>query len=96
MAGDDNYTCHDLSQAAGNANGIGILMDDTGDDAYSVRGIANTQGYGNFRRDYGSVGVFLDCAGTDSYSGRGSNDAWWSGSHHGVGVDAVTQEGGGE
>jgi hypothetical protein len=94
LEGDDNYTCHDLSQAAGNANGIGILMDDAGDDAYSVRGTANTQGYGNLRRDYGSVGVFLDCGGTDSYSGRGSNDSWWSGSDHGIGVDSNTEEGG--
>ena len=95
LAGDDSYTCHGLSQAAGNANGIGILMDDSGNDAYSVRDSNNTHGYGNLRRDYGSVGVFLDCGGDDSYSGRGSNDAWWSGSVHGVGVDAVTEEGGG-
>lgn len=87
LGGDDNYTCHDLSQAAGNANGIGVLVDDAGNDAYSVRNPENTHGYGNFRRDYGSVGLFLDCAGSDSYSGRGENGAWWTYSTHGVGVD---------
>jgi HEAT repeat protein len=87
LAGDDNYTCHDLSQAAGNANGIGVLMDDEGDDAYSVRDPNNTHGYGNLRRDYGSVGVFLDCGGSDYYAGRGADGSWWTGSVHGIGID---------
>jgi hypothetical protein len=94
-AGDDNYTCHDLSQAAGNANGIGVLIDDGGDDAYSVRDPANTHGYGNLRRDYGSVGVLIDAGGRDAYSGRGADGAWWSGSTYGIGVDGGTEEGGG-
>ncbi len=87
LSGDDNYTCHDLSQAAGNANGIGLFIDDAGDDAYGLRDPNNTHGYGNLRRDYGSVGVFLDCGGADSYTGRGSDNTWWSYSDHGVGVD---------
>jgi hypothetical protein len=94
LGGDDSYTCHDLSQAAGNANGIGVLVDDAGDDAYSVRNPDNTHGYGNFRRDYGSVGLFLDCAGSDSYSGRGENGAWWTYSTHGAGIDIEAEEGG--
>lgn len=95
-AGDDNYTCHDLSQGAGNANGIGVLIDDAGDDAYSVRNPANTHGYGNLRRDYGSVGILIDAGGNDAYSGRGADGAWWSGSTYGIGVDAETTEGGEE
>ncbi len=91
--GDDNYTCHDLSQAAGNANGIGVLFDDRGDDVYSVRGVGNTHGYGNWRRDYGSIGVFIDAAGSDSYSGRGEDGAWWTHSTYGIGVDARAEEG---
>jgi len=87
LSGDDSYTCHDLSQAAGNANGIGILVDDSGNDAYGVRNPNNTHGYGNLRRDYGSVGVFLDCGGGDAYTGRGADNTWWSYSNHGVGVD---------
>lgn len=93
--GDDNYTCHDLSQAAGNANGIGVLIDDAGNDAYSVRDPANTHGYGNLRRDYGSFGILIDAGGRDSYSGRGADGAWWSGSTYGIGVDGEA-EGGGE
>jgi hypothetical protein len=96
LEGDDNYTCHDLSQAAGNANGIGILMDDEGRDAYSVRDPNNTHGYGNLRRDYGSVGVFIDSGGTDSYSGRGADGAWWEASTHGIGLDAEMAKGGDE
>jgi hypothetical protein len=92
--GNDNYVCHDLSQAAGNANGIGVLIDDEGDDAYSVRDPANTHGYGNLRRDYGSVGILIDAGGNDSYVGRGRDAAWWSGSWYGVGVDAAPEEGG--
>lgn len=89
LDGDDNYTCHDLSQGAGNANGIGVLFDDAGDDAYSVRGRANTQGYGNYRRDYGSVGLFIDASGSDSYAGFGADGEWWTRSEHGIGIDAM-------
>jgi len=88
LAGDDNYTCHDLSQAAGNANGIGVLLDDGGDDAYSVRNPLNTHGYGNRRREYGSIGLFIDAGGSDAYTGLGSDGTWWTQSLHGVGVDA--------
>ncbi len=93
FAGDDNYTCHDLSQGAGNANGIGLIIDESGDDAYSVRAPHNTQGYGNHRRDYGSVGILIDCEGSDSYSGPGEDGTWWMGSDHGIGIDASTNEG---
>ncbi|MBD3367000.1 MAG: hypothetical protein GF405_02350 [Candidatus Eisenbacteria bacterium] len=92
LAGDDNYTCHDLSQAAGNANGIGVLLDDSGDDVYSVRNPDNTHGYGNRRREYGSVGLFIDAGGDDVYSGHGADGTWWTRSFHGVGVDARGEE----
>jgi hypothetical protein len=95
LSGDDNYSCHDLSQAAGNANGIGALFDDSGNDAYVVRNPNNTHGYGNLRRDYGSLGVFIDCGGDDSYTGRGSDGSWWAYSRHGVGIDAECGKGGG-
>jgi hypothetical protein len=48
----------------------------------------NTHGYGNLRRDYGSVGILIDGAGKDSYSGRGADGTWWSGSTYGIGIDA--------
>jgi hypothetical protein len=87
-SGDDDYMACDLSQAAGSANGIGILVDEEGDDGYYVEKKNNTQGYGNPRRDYGSVGVFLDLAGKDQYDGNGKDSTWWSvPSKWGVGVD---------
>ena len=92
LAGDDNYTCHDLSQGAGNANGIGVLLDDAGNDVYSVRNPLNTHGYGNRRREYGSVGLFIDAGGIDTYSGLGADGTWWTQSFHGVGVDAGDEE----
>jgi len=95
-AGDDSYTCHDLSQGAGNANGIGVIIDDEGDDSYSVRNPDNTHGYGNLRRDYGSVGILIDGAGRDWYAGRGADGTWWMGSTYGIGIDASEEEGGAE
>jgi hypothetical protein len=88
LAGNDNYTAYDLSQAAGSANGIGILADISGNDSYVVRSDQNTQGFGQVRRDYGSIGVFLDLQGKDSYSGSiGRDSTWWSDSNWGIGID---------
>lgn len=89
--GNDRYTATDLSQAAGSANGVGILIDGGGDDGYYVVSNLNTQGYGNPRREYGSIGLFLDLGGRDRYDppGRGAEGAiWLSTGKWGVGVDA--------
>jgi hypothetical protein len=75
--GDDIYQAGDLSQAAGSANGIGIVIDNRGDDAYYIIGEHNTHGYGNPRRDFGSMGLFLDLAGHDRYTGAGDNNIIW-------------------
>jgi hypothetical protein len=75
--GDDIYQAGDLSQAAGSANGIGIVIDNRGDDAYYIIGEHNTHGYGNPRRDFGSMGLFLDLAGHDRYTGSGDNNIVW-------------------
>jgi hypothetical protein len=89
LAGNDRYTANDLSQAAGSANGIGALIDVKGDDGYYVVSSVNTQGYGNPRREYGSVGLFLDLGGNDRYDGPGKDGTVWIGtSRWGVGVDA--------
>ena len=86
--GDDIYHAYDLSQAAGSANGIGILIDSRGDDAYYVMKSHNTQGYGNPRRDFGSIGLFLDLAGEDRYDGNGAdNGIWKTDSKWGGGMD---------
>jgi len=87
--GDDNYMAHDLSQGAGSANGIGLITDLQGTDSYLVKQIANTQGYGNPRKDYGSIGIFIDVGGAkDTYAGGAAADsAWWSDSKWGIGID---------
>ncbi|MEW5701208.1 MAG: hypothetical protein AB1792_03155 [Candidatus Zixiibacteriota bacterium] len=88
-AGNDRYQATDLSQAAGSANGVGVLIDRSGDDVYNVLSRANTQGYGNPRREYGSIGLFLDLGGTDRYDGPGADGTVWLGeSMWGVGIDA--------
>jgi len=88
-SGNDNYMAHDLSQGAGSANGIGIIADLGGLDSYLVKSALNTQGYGNPRRDYGSIGVFLDIGGEkDSYAGGpGRDSTWWDYSEWGAGID---------
>jgi hypothetical protein len=87
-SGNDDYIACDLSQAAGSANGIGILIDENGDDGYYVEKKHNTQGYGNPRRDYGSIGIFLDLSGNDHYDGNGKDSTWWTIlSQWGIGID---------
>jgi hypothetical protein len=86
--GNDNYIAESLSQGAGSANGFGIMIDEGGDDGYYVSVKANTQGYGNPRRDYGSVGMLLDFSGKDLYRGNGADSTWWTTpSKWGIGVD---------
>jgi hypothetical protein len=88
LGGGDVYTAYDLSQGAGSANGTGVLFDAAGDDRYYVHSRLNTQGYGNPRRDYGSIGLFLDGGGRDRYDGPGSDSTWWRvESQWGAGID---------
>ena len=87
-SGNDDYIACDLCQAAGSANGIGMLIDEEGNDGYYVEKTHNTQGYGNPRRDYGSIGIFLDLLGADHYDGNGKDSTWWIiPSKWGVGID---------
>lgn len=86
-AGNDQYLAHDLSQGAGSANGFGLLADLGGDDGYLVKSNVNTQGYGNPRREYGSIGVFLDLGGRDAYAGPGGDGRLWRSGLWGVGWD---------
>lgn len=75
--GDDIYHAVDLSQGAGSANGFGIMLDARGNDAYYVMKTNNTQGFGDARRDFGSIGLFLDLSGTDRYDGNGGENRFW-------------------
>ncbi|MFQ5869775.1 MAG: hypothetical protein ACE5JC_07715 [Candidatus Zixiibacteriota bacterium] len=88
LSGNDNYNAYDLSQAAGSANGLGMLIDLKGNDGYYVKSSRNTQGYGNPRRDYGSIGIFLDLEGKDHYEGgKGKDGSYWNYSKWGIGID---------
>ncbi len=89
ISGSDNYMAYDLSQGAGSANGIGLIADLRGLDAYLVKKDHNTQGYGNPRRDYGSIGVLIDAGGEkDTYAGGTAADSTWhTGSRWGVSID---------
>ena len=79
--GNDNYSAFSLSQGAGNANGIGIFIDEKGRDGYLNKEPGNSRGYGNSRREYGSLGIFLDASGDDFYSQMSdsviSNTSMW-------------------
>ncbi len=87
VQGDDSYVVSDLSQGAGNANGIGFLIDEEGDDSYSVKRTRNTQGYGDFRREYGSIGLLIDIKGDNAFTpGSGCGNLWKKG-EHGLGID---------
>jgi len=86
--GDDTYTAYDLSQGAGSANGVGVLIDNEGDDRYFIKNPKNSQGYGNPRRDFGSIGLLIDLGGTDQYSGNGRDNFYWrTASKWGGGMD---------
>ncbi|MFZ1323515.1 MAG: hypothetical protein WAT71_18335 [Ignavibacteria bacterium] len=79
--GNDNYSAFSLSQGAGNANGIGIFIDEKGRDGYLNKEPGNSRGYGNSRREFGSLGIFLDASGDDFYSEMSdsliSNTSMW-------------------
>jgi len=87
FSGNDCFTVTDLSQGAGNANGTGIIFDADGVDSYSSKNRTNVGGYGNFRREFGSIGLQLDLVGRDYYSARGRNDALWESGQYGLGMD---------
>lgn len=92
--GDDLYDAYDLSQGAGSANGAGVLIDLEGDDRYFVKKFDNTQGYGNPRRDFGSIGLFIDLGGKDIYHGNGRDNYYWrTDSKWGGGMDIDKNQG---
>lgn len=84
VKGNDNYSCYSLSQGAGNANGIGMFIDESGIDGYLSKDPSDTRGYGNPRREYGSIGVFIDASGEDYYSSSGTDSTIINSSTWGV------------
>ena len=87
VSGNDNYSAYSLSQGAGNANGIGILLDGSGRDGYLNKEPGNSTGYGNPRREYGSIGIFVDNSGEDFYSVKGLDSMYENTSYYGVHLD---------
>lgn len=90
--GNDNYSAYSLSQGAGNANGIGMFIDEEGRDGYLNKEPGNCRGYGNPRREYGSLGIFLDGSGTDFYSEPGYDSTLSNGSLWGTFNDVAAQD----
>lgn len=71
-AGDDVYNAPNLSLGGGNANGIGMFWDKTGNDEYNCTaritlGRANRAGRGGLRDHINTIGFFLDTGGHDTY-----------------------------
>ena len=93
FSGNDWYTATDLSQGAGNANGTGIIYDADGNDVYAAKSKVNVNGYGNYRREFGSIGLHLDRRGRDFYSARGENGSLWESGTYGLGVDVPGEAG---
>jgi len=87
FSGNDWYTATDLSQGAGNANGTGILYDADGIDSYACKSTVNVNGYGDYRREFGSIGLQIDNLGRDFYAARGRNAAVWESGMYGLGID---------
>lgn len=87
LKGNDNYSAYSLSQGAGNANGIGIFLDEDGRDGYLNKEPGNTRGYGNSRREYGSIGLFADASGEDFYSIPGFDSTFSLSSMWGAFID---------
>lgn len=92
VKGNDNYSAYSLSQGAGNANGIGMLIDESGRDGYLNKDPGNTRGYGNSRREFGSLGIFLDASGEDFYSVGGMDSVISNSSMWGVMTDFYLQD----
>jgi HEAT repeat protein len=91
LSGNDCYTATDLSQGAGNANGTGILYDADGTDSYSAKSTVNVNGYGNYRREFGSIGIHIDSRGRDFYAARGGDGSLWESGRYGLGLDAPAE-----
>ncbi len=78
-SGNDIYEAPNLSLGGGNANGIGIFWDKSGDDSYSVSqpttlGRSNVASRGGLRDYILCLGLFLDTGGNDTYPRKNAFD----------------------
>ncbi|MEJ5253203.1 MAG: hypothetical protein HPY54_14185 [Chthonomonadetes bacterium] len=72
LGGNDTYRAPNLSLGGGNANGIGIFWDSSGDDRYIVSpsitlGRSNIGARGSLRERALCLGLFCDTGGKDTY-----------------------------
>lgn len=80
--GNDLHNALNLSLGSGNANGMGLFIDLSGDDTYHTHsgitlGRANTASRGSLRDYIKTLGIFIDGAGKDTYSEIGANKKIW-------------------
>jgi len=86
LAGNDFYRAPNLSLGGGNANGIGIFWDASGDDRYEARpsitlGRSSIGARGTLRERAICLGLFCDTGGKDTYPENlpfARNDALWT------------------
>jgi hypothetical protein len=93
-AGNDTYHGARITVGAGNLNGIGVFVDNGGDDAYDVKsaygvgaaGLLEAFEPGSPRKKVQTIGLFIDAGGRDEYTvdgapfeGRGDDQAWVAG-----------------
>ncbi|MFA5944070.1 MAG: hypothetical protein WC876_06350 [Candidatus Thermoplasmatota archaeon] len=75
--GKDDYTAGAYSQGA-SSGGLGLLVDQLGNDRYFPSDVATSHGYGESRFDSASpavaIGVLLDDGGHDNHPGMANNE----------------------
>ncbi len=81
--GNDCHSVPNLSLGSGNANGMGLFIDISGEDEYLTHsgitlGNANTDSRGGLRDDMKTIGIFIDARGNDKYiEPAGANNKVW-------------------
>lgn len=90
-SGNDVYAAKDTRPGLGNANGVGIFIESSGEDRYG-----GTPGLGNPARGSGSIGVFVDLSGSDLYMGEFENGEVSFSGMWGVSFDILDGQGTGD
>ncbi len=81
--GNDYHNVPNLSLGSGNANGMGLFIDISGEDEYLTHGgitlgNANTDSRGGLRDYMKTIGIFIDAEGKDKYiEPIGANNNVW-------------------
>jgi hypothetical protein len=71
---------------ASEANGVGIFIDNSGDDGYDTNSGMAVGGLSESRRA-GGLGLFMDAGGNDRYSTKGSDNSVWGNNRWSLGID---------